>query len=371
MNAASLTESRILIVDDEVANLTALETVLGLVGYKNLKCLSDSREVLSTFSIFIPDLILLDLHMPHLDGLQVIDQLSGVISEDDFLPILVLTGDNSSEAKQKALSRGAKDFLSKPLNKTEVQLRVKNLLQTRSLHVQLKTHNASLEHQVVERTQQFADAQVEMLQRLAVAAEYRDDETGHHTQRVGMLCAMLATELGQPEKDTELLRLAAPLHDVGKIGIPDRIFLKPGRLTPAEFEIMKSHTTIGGEILGRSRFPILQLARQIAISHHERWDGLGYPQGHSGEMIPLPGRIAAIADVFDALTHARPYKEAWPIEKAVATIQQEAGRHFDPKVVEVFRAVLKSGGLAALAERINELSDDMPKSRNALIESIR
>jgi len=309
--------------------------------------------------------------MPHVDGLGVIDQLAGVISGDDYVPILVLTGDNTSEAKQKALSHGAKDFLSKPLNKTEVQLRVKNLLQTRSLHVQLKSQNVSLEQQVDERTQQFADAQVEMLQRLAVAAEYRDDETGQHTQRVGMLCAMIATQLGLPEKETELLRLAAPLHDVGKIGIPDRIFLKPGQLTPAEFEIMKSHTTIGGEILGRSRFPILQLARQIALSHHERWDGLGYPQGHSGEMIPLPGRIVAVADVFDALTHARPYKEAWPVEKAVTTIRQEAARHFDPKLVEVFLTILKSGGLAALADRINELSDDMPKSRNALIESIR
>jgi putative two-component system response regulator len=367
----NLSDCRILIVDDQAANVTALETVLGFAGYTNMKGLSDSREAFTFFTEFAPDLVILDLHMPHVDGLGVIDLLAGVIRPDDYLPILVLTGDASAEAKQKALSRGAHDFLSKPLNSAEVLLRVGNLLQTRFLHLQLKAQNTSLENKVQERTAQFADAQVEMLQRLAVAAEYRDDETGHHTQRVGILCAMLASAIGQSEQEVELMRLAAPLHDVGKIGIPDRIFLKPDQLTPAEFEIMKSHTTIGGEILGRSRFPILQLARQIALSHHERWDGLGYPQGIAGYMIPLPGRITAVADVFDALTHARPYKEAWPVEKAMATIRQESGRHFDPTLVTAFVDIMNAGGLGQLAERISAQSEDWPKSRVALIESIR
>jgi len=369
---ANLTECRILIADDQPASVTALETVLGFAGYTNLKGLSDSREVVSFFTEFAPDIVLLDLHMPQVDGLEVIELLTGVIPSDDYLPILVFTGDGSAEAKQKALSRGAHDFLSKPLSSAEVLLRVSNLLQTRYLHLKLKAQNTSLERQVQERTSQFADAQVEMLRRLAVAAEYRDDETGRHTQRVGVLSGMLAEAIGQSQQEVELMRLAAPLHDVGKIGIPDRIFRKPDQLTPAEFEIMKSHTTIGGEILGRSRFPILQLARQIALSHHERWDGLGYPQGIAGDMIPLPGRITAVADVFDVLTHARPYKGAWPAEKALVTIRQESGRHFDPTMVTAFLKIIKAGGLGELAERVNSQAEaDSPRSRIALIESIR
>ena len=371
MNAPTPTECRILILDDETANLRALEAVLSSAGYSNLKCLNDPRQALATFAEYAPDLVVLDFHMPHLDGLALIDQLVGVIRPDDYLPILMLTGDTTSEAKQQALSRGAHDFLPKPLNRTEVQLRVKNLLQTRCLHLQIKAHNTSLEKQVQARTVQFAEAQVEMLQRLVLASEYRDDETGEHTQRVGILSATLASAIGQSEQQVEMLRLAAPLHDIGKIGIPDRIFLKAGKLTPEEFEIMKSHTTVGGEILGRSPLPILQLARQVALSHHERWDGSGYPQAIAGEMIPLTARIVAVVDVFDALTHARPYKEAWPVEKAIDTIKKESGRHFDPTLVEAFLRILKSGGLSNLAEKISGKWDDRPKSRDALIESIR
>jgi putative two-component system response regulator len=365
------TDSRILIIDDEAANLVALKIVLSSAGFSNLKCLSDSRQALPAFLEFGPDLVALDLHMPHLDGLMVMDQLAGVIRPDDYLPILVLTGDTTSEAKQKALSRGAHDFLPKPLSKIEVLLRVKNLLRTRCLHLQLKAQNTYLEEQVQARTQQFAEAQVEMVQRLAFTAEYRDDETGEHIQRVGVLCAMLADAIGQPEQQVKLLRLAAPLHDIGKIGIPDQIFRKAGRLTSEEFEIMKSHTSIGGEILGRSPLPVLQLARQIALSHHERWDGSGYPQGIAGESIPLAARIAAVADVFDALTYARPYKEAWTIEKAIDTIRRESGRHFDPMLGEAFLRILGSGALGTLAERVNAQWQDWPTSHNALIESIR
>jgi putative two-component system response regulator len=364
-------EFRILIIDDQISNIEALHAVLSTAGYRNLKCLQDSRHAISVFSHFQPDLIVLDLHMPHLDGLTVIDQLARLIRADDYLPILVLTGDASSRAKEEALSRGAHDFLPKPLNRAEVLLRVKNLLQTRSLHLQLKAQNISLEKQVQDRTLQFAEAQVEVLRRLALAAEYRDDETGQHTQRVGAICAMLAEAIGESNQYIELLRMAAPLHDIGKIGIPDQIFLKAGRLTEKEFEIMKSHTTIGGEILSNSPLPILQLAHQIALSHHERWDGKGYPRGIAGEAIPLPGRIAAVADVFDALIHARPYKEAWPFEKAVTTIQNESGRHFDPRIVQAFLGIQRSGGLGNLAEQMAAHRDDRHKSRNALIESIR
>ena len=371
LNTPDEKKFRILIVDDQVAILTALETALSSAGYCKLKCLNDSRHVLSVFLQFRPDLILLDLHMPHLDGLAVIDLLAGVIPADDYLPILVLTGDSTSKAKEQALSRGAHDFLPKPLHKAEVLLRVRNLLQTRRLHLQLKAHNLSLEKQVQGRTLQFAEAQVEMLQRLALAAEYRDDATGQHTQRVGAICAVLAGAMGQSEHQVELIRMAAPLHDIGKIGIPDQVLLKAGRLTPEEFNVMKAHTIIGGEILSDSQLPILQLARQIALSHHERWDGMGYPKGIARETIPLPGRIAAVADVFDALVHARPYKAAWSFEDAIAAIRQESARHFDPEVVQAFLQIQSSRGLSNLEEQVAAYSNDWPKSRNVLIESIR
>ena len=187
-----------------------------------------------------------------------------------------MTADITTEAKQRALASGANDFLSKPLDTTEVILRIKNLLRTRWLQAELRQHNETLEAKVLERTRQLAEAQLEILDRLAIAAEYRDDDTGQHTKRVGKLAAIIARGLGQSEDQVEVLRLAATLHDVGKIGVPDRVLLKPDKLTAEEFEIIKSHTIIGGEILGKSKFAILQMAREIAVSHHERWDGTGY-----------------------------------------------------------------------------------------------
>jgi putative two-component system response regulator len=252
------------------------------------------------------------------------------------VPVLVLTADATDSTKRRALAAGARDFLTKPLDRIELLLRVRNLLQVKQLQDRLRQHNARLEYEVAERTRDLDHARLEMLQRLALAAEYRDDQTQEHAWRIGRICALLGLGLGIPDTEIELVARAAPLHDLGKIGIPDAILLKPGRLTDYEFSIIKTHTTIGAEILAGSRSPVLRLAERISLMHHERWDGRGYPAGVHGADIPLVARIVSVADVFDALTHERPYKGAWPVADAVGEIIVQAGRQFDPAVVEVF-----------------------------------
>ena len=336
-----LTTSRILIVDDQPSNVMLLEGILLEDDFTSFCSISDARQALPAFIEYLPDLVLLDLQMPYLDGFSVMKQLRACMAPDDFLPVLVLTADITPNAKRRALSEGALDFLTKPFDATEVLLRIKNLLQTRSLHLQLKQQNELLDQKVRERTTELEATQLEILERLALAAEYRDDNTGEHTKRVGETAARIAEALGWSARDVELIRRAAPLHDVGKIAISDLILLKPGKLTPEEFESMKAHARLGAQILSGGRFPLLQLAEQIALTHHERWDGTGY-LGTQGENIPLAGRIVAVADVFDALTSARPYKPAWPISEAVAEIKRQSGRQFDPTVVEAFLRVICS-----------------------------
>jgi putative two-component system response regulator len=335
MREDDLKGARILIVDDDRCNVELLESLLALSGYRHCTSTTEPRQVLPLFTELQPDLILLDLMMPHLDGFAVMRQLGPRIPEDAYLPILVLTADATPEATRRALAAGAKDFLIKPFDRTEVLLRIRNLLETRWLHLELRSQNRLLADRVKERTRELEAERVETLERLALAAEFRDDDTGQHTKRVGRISALLARALGLPEAHVERIRHAAPLHDIGKIGIPDQILLKPGQLTPEEFEIIKTHTTIGAKILLGSRSPLLQMAEEIALTHHERWDGGGYA-GLAGEAIPLAGRIVALADVFDALTHDRPYKRAWPVEEALAWIAGQRGRQFDPAVVEAF-----------------------------------
>ena len=334
-----LTTARILIVDDQPSNVMLLEGILQEEDFTSYRSITDSREVIPAFIDFLPDLVLLDLQMPYLDGFAVMKQLQACMDRGDFLPILVLTADITPEAKRRALSEGALDFLTKPFDATEVILRIKNLLQTRSLHLQLQKQNQVLDEKVRERTADLEATQVEILERLALAAEYRDDDTGEHTKRVGEMTARIAEALGWPQVEVELIRRAAPLHDVGKIAIPDSILLKPGKLTPQEFERMKMHTTLGAKMLSGGRFPLLQLAEEIARTHHERWDGSGYI-GLREEAIPMAGRIVTVADVFDALTSKRPYKEAWTISDAVEEIQRQSGHQFDPHVVEAFLQVV-------------------------------
>jgi putative two-component system response regulator len=335
MHEANHSTARIMIVDDQDSNVRLLEKILKRAGYTNLKSIQDPRLVLESFLEHQPDLILLDLQMPHLDGIGVMKQLAPHIPAGDYVPILVLTADILPAARQAALSIGARDFLTKPFDAAEVLLRIHNLLETRSLYVKLQNTNEMLEAKVMQRTQELEAAQFEMLERLALAAEYRDDDTGQHTQRVSRLAGIVARAAGLPEQQCDLIRRAAQLHDIGKIGIHDSILLKPGKLLPEEFAQMKSHTSWGAKILADSGFAIIRLAAEIAAYHHERWDGTGY-NGLSGEQIPLPARIVALADVFDVLTHSRPYKKAWPLEDVLAEIRSQAGRLFDPELVGVF-----------------------------------
>jgi putative two-component system response regulator len=327
--------SRILIIDDQPQNVILLEKILRQAGYVHIKGITDSRTALTTFSEFQPDLVAMDLRMPHVDGFALLKQMRSRIPAGAFIPVLVLTADNSRKAKQDALSMGAKDFVTKPLDVMEVSLRIYNLLETRWLHVELSRHNETLEEKVRDRTLELEAAQLEILQRLALAAEYRDDCTGQHTQRVGHLAALLGRAIGLPKDHVELIRQAAPLHDVGKIGIPDGILLKPSSLTAEEYSQIKTHTNIGRIILSGSRFPILQMAERIALHHHERWDGHGY-YGIKETDIPLEARIVSIVDVFDVVTHERPYKKAAGVEFAMDTIRQERGKQFDPSLVDVF-----------------------------------
>lgn len=327
--------SRILMVDDTEPNLLLVELILDELGYGDFVGLSDPRVAVETWEALAPDLILLDLHMPHMSGLDVLAQIRSHPGSG-FLPVLMLTADDSSEAKVRALSTGANDFLTKPFDAMEVRLRIENLLRTRQLDIQLRRQNAQLEENVAERTKELAAAKNEILARLAMAAEFRDDQTGEHTQRVGSVAALLAEAMGLPAGEVALIRHAAPLHDVGKVGIADRILLKPGPLDECERNLMKRHTEIGARLVSRSPASTMRMAEQIAATHHERWDGKGYGSGLSGRDIPVAGRIVAVADVFDALTHRRPYKDAWPVDAAVEEIRAERGRQFDPSVVDAF-----------------------------------
>ena len=338
MMSRTFRNARILMVDDEEANLDILRRTLSRAGFWRLESTQDSREAASLYVRHRPDLILLDLHMPHMDGLQVLDTLRE-IAEATYLPILILSGDLTPEARRDALSRGAKDFVSKPFQPDELLLRIKTLLETRFLYLEIQSQNQVLEAKVRERTRELVEAQIEIIERLAIAAEFRDDNTGQHTQRVGQMSALLARQLGLPDAQVSLIARAAPLHDVGKIGVPDTILLKIGKLTPAEFALVKQHTVIGARILSGGKFPLLRLAEDIAYSHHERWDGEGYA-GLRKTDIPLAGRIVAVADVFDALTQQRPYKPAWPVGEAIAEIDRQRERQFDPGVVEAFLRVM-------------------------------
>ena len=339
MHTTGFKQARILIVDDEAANVELLRRLLERAGFSRLDSTNDPREAAPMFKRLGPDLVLLDLHMPHMDGLQVIDELNQ-LGHASYLPILMLTGDMTPEARREALSRGAKDFVNKPFHADEVLLRIRTLLETRFLYLQIQSQNQMLEAKVQERTQELEAAQIEIIERLARAAEFRDDNTGQHTERVGQMAALLAQEIGLADGQVALIRRAAPLHDVGKIGIPDSVLLKLGKLTDEEFALVKTHTTIGARILSGSHFSLLRLAEEIAFSHHERWDGSGY-EGIVGDAIPLAGRIVAIADVFDALTQKRPYKAAWPIGDAVSEIERQRSRQFDPTIVDAFLRVIE------------------------------
>jgi putative two-component system response regulator len=333
-------QATILLVDDQDSNIRLLERVLSNAGYASFVSTTDPLRAVDLYLQYRPDLVVLDLHMPQLDGLGVLERLSTHVPAGAYVPVLMLTGDLSPSAKQRALSAGAKDFLGKPFDPLEAVLRIKNLLEARYLYLTLARQNDVLEEKVALRRAELEDAQLEILERLGRTAEFRDDDTMQHTQRVGAISAKIAAAMGLPGTLVDTLRLAAPLHDIGKIGVPDNILLKLGKLTEGEYDVIKTHTGIGARILSGSSHLLLQMAEQIAHTHHERWDGHGYLEGLAGEDIPLVSRIVAVADVFDALTHQRPYKDPWPIDEAIREIESQAGLQFDPQVVEALRQVV-------------------------------
>jgi putative two-component system response regulator len=331
----STEDLRILVVDDRPENAMLLDRLLRRWGHRQVTTTTESADVADLCAATEFDLLLLDLHMPAPDGFAVMDQLREQISATVSLPVLVLTGDATDEIKRRALSGGARDFLTKPFDQHEVRLRVQNLLEIRRLQLQQRATERELEQRVAMRTRELEEARLEVLERLATAGEFRDDETGEHARRVGMTAQLLADAVDE-DRGTERIGVAAPLHDIGKIAIPDSLLLKAGRFTRDEHARMQAHTRIGADMLAGTTSALLALARDIALTHHERWDGSGYPGGLTGEEIPLAGRIVALADVFDALTHARPYKSAWAVEDAVEEIKRSSGSQFDPQLVEAF-----------------------------------
>jgi putative two-component system response regulator len=325
----------IFVVDDEPVNLKLIQRMLEIDGFSDVRCINDPRTVTERYLQQRPDLILLDINMPFLNGFEVLEELKR-IPNNIMPPVVFLTAQSATEFRIKAFDKGVLDFIHKPFNRLELLARVKNLIALEHAHKELEQRNVSLESIVNLRTEALKKTQLQMVQKLGRAAEYRDNETGGHILRMSHIAALLARALGYSEEQAQLLLHASPMHDVGKIAIPDRILLKRDKLDPDEWEIMKSHTTVGHRILYCEETELLQLAAEIALHHHERWDGSGYPHGLAGDAIPQSCRIVAVADVFDALLSKRPYKEVWSLDAALAFINAQAGRHFDPAVVAVF-----------------------------------
>ena len=331
--------ARIMVVDDERANLKLLSLMLRTEGYAQVELVQDPREVLASYQAARPDLILLDINMPHLDGYAVMDQLRA-LADPLAPPIVVLTAQSGEEFLLRALKSGATDFLSKPFNRRELLARVNNTLMAHLAHRLIHDQNHVLEQMVQQRTQELRQSRLDIVRRLGRASEFRDNETGQHILRMSHASALLARRIGWDAQACELMLNASPMHDVGKIGIPDGILLKAGPLTPDEREIMQRHTTIGAEILSGSGDELLDMARDIALAHHEKWDGTGYPRRLANTAIPEAARIVAITDVFDALTSERPYQKPWSVPEALHFMNEHAGRQFDPHLLRQFVTIV-------------------------------
>ena len=339
MAQTDIKDARILAVDDEPTNLLLLEKILRMAKYHNITCVSSGEQALHLYREAPFDAVLLDLNMPGMNGFDVMAELQRIEGKS-YAPILVLTAQSDSPTKLQALKSGAKDFLGKPFDRSEVLTRIHNIIEVRLLHNQLQDQNRLLDQKVRERTHELEQTRLDIIRRLGRAAEYRDNETGLHIIRMSRFSQLIGLAAGVGEMEAELLLNASPMHDIGKIGIPDHILLKPGKFEPHEWEIMKTHATIGADLLAGEQFELMRHAAEIALTHHEKWDGSGYPRGLKAEDIPLAGRIVAIADVFDALTSSRPYKRAWPLEEALAYMREQSGKHFEPKLIDIFFATL-------------------------------
>jgi putative two-component system response regulator len=331
-------DASILIVDDQQANVLLLGEMLRDAGYACIASTNDPYEVCALQQKNRYDLILLDLQMPGMDGFQVMEGLKE-IEKDGYLPVLVITA--QPDHKLRALAAGAKDFVAKPFDLIEVRTRIHNMLEVRLLHKKLHDYNDVLEQRVRERTADLQENYLETIITLTRAAEYKDKDTGAHVQRISYYSRELAKVLGMNAEFVDNIFHASPMHDIGKIGIPDHVLLKPGGFTPDEWEVMKGHASIGAKILGNSKSPYLKMGAEIALNHHERWDGGGYPSGKLGEAIPLAARIMNICDIYDALRSKRPYKTAFNHLKTIDIIAHGDGRtqpeHFDPVIFAAFK----------------------------------
>jgi putative two-component system response regulator len=334
---------RILIIEPKGANTCDVEALLTAEGYQQLIRVVEPWQSILAIEAYDPDLILFGMPTNFTDGMRLLAQFCRETRGGMLLPIIVITSETAISKRRQMLDLGVRDVLVAPLDPLATLTRIGNVLDLRLLSQTYHTQTERLEKQMRERTWALEAAHLEILERLARAAEFRDDQTGQHTRRVGKLSALIAAHIGLSPEDAHLIKRAAPLHDIGKIAVPDHILLKGGPLTEGERSHMQTHTTIGARMLAGGRFVLLQIAEAIAYTHHERWDGSGYPLGLKGENISLTGRIVTAADVFDALTHARSYKPAWPVQQALDEMNRQSGRQFDPQVIAALLHVVERG----------------------------
>ena len=336
---------KILIIDD--VEINSLVLVEALKNYSNISVSLDSKLAIESLSHSLPDIILLDIFMPNINGFDVCNYIKNNPSTKN-IPIIFITSARDPLSLNKAFELGAVDYIKKPFDTLEVNARLKTHLKLKIAEDRLKDQNAILEYKVAERTRKLEEKNIEITEvkretvsRLCLATELRDTDTGSHIKRIQAYSELIALKCGMPAEDAEQLGLASSMHDLGKIGIPDHILLKPGKLTPEEFEVMKLHTVIGAKALADGQSDLLRVAHRVALHHHERWDGQGYPHGLSGENIPIEARIVGLVDVFDALLSKRPYKNPLPLDKVISIIQSESGKHFDPNIIEIFLSSLE------------------------------
>jgi len=339
-----LNECKILIVDDYEINILIL--IEALSSYSKISVSQDSKIAFDSLSYSFPDIILLDISMPYMSGLDICKYVKNNKDTND-IPVIFITSEQDPLTLNKAFELGAVDYIKKPFDIIEVNARLRTHLKLKIAEKKLKEYNTKLEIKVAERTKKLEEKNIELNEvkretifRLCLAAELRDTDTGNHIKRIQAYTELIALKCGMSQEDAVQLGLASSMHDLGKIGISDHILLKPGKLTPEEFEIMKQHTVIGARALADGKSDLLRVAHIVALSHHERWDGKGYPQGLSGANIPIEARIVGLVDVFDALLSRRSYKDSFSVDDAVSIIISEKDKHFDSKLVDVFIAYL-------------------------------